>query len=80
MRSPAEIIASLTMQDGMIEDLDNGDALTIIDALGKEGYVIVPRIPTADMIEKAWADALAEDAAAVWRSMIQTLEDATTAP
>jgi hypothetical protein len=34
--------------------------------------VLVPRIPTAEMIEEAWAAALAEDAEQVWRVMIET--------
>lgn len=33
-------------------------------------FVSVPRNPTPAMLEAAWADALAEDAAGVWRSMI----------
>jgi hypothetical protein len=36
----------------------------------KEEMVLVPRIPTKEMIEAAWADALAEDAKGVWESMI----------
>jgi hypothetical protein len=32
--------------------------------------VLVPRIPTKEMLEAAWADALAEDASGVWKSMI----------
>jgi len=33
--------------------------------------VLVPLIPTKEMIKAAWADALAEDAAGVWKSMIE---------
>ncbi|MDE2329985.1 MAG: hypothetical protein KGK16_04290 [Bradyrhizobium sp.] len=33
--------------------------------------VLVPRIPTKEMLDAAWADALAEDAAGVWHSMIE---------
>jgi hypothetical protein len=33
--------------------------------------VLVPRKPTAEMLKAAWADALAEDAAGVWSSMIE---------
>lgn len=32
--------------------------------------VLVPRTPTKEMLEAAWADALGEDAVGVWRSMI----------
>ena len=34
--------------------------------------VMVPRKPTAEMLEAAWMDALAEDAAGVWETMIET--------
>jgi hypothetical protein len=34
--------------------------------------VLVPRYPTSRMIEEAWADAMAEDAAAVWKRMVET--------
>jgi hypothetical protein len=37
-------------------------------------YVMVPRKPTEKMISAAWADALAEDAIAVWESMIEAYE------
>jgi hypothetical protein len=40
----------------------------------REDYVLVPRKPTKEMIEAAWADALAEDAEGVWRSMIEQYE------
>lgn len=33
--------------------------------------VLVPRVPTKEMIEAAWADAHAEDALGVWKSMIE---------
>ena len=33
--------------------------------------VLVPRRPTREMVDEAWADALAEDAAAVWKTMIE---------
>ena len=32
--------------------------------------VLVPRHPTKEMIEAAWAEALAEDAVGVWKEMI----------
>jgi hypothetical protein len=34
-------------------------------------FVLVPRTPTKQMLEAAWADALAEDAAGVWKSMLE---------
>lgn len=33
---------------------------------------MVPRIPTREMLDAAWADALAEDPEGVWKSMIDT--------
>jgi hypothetical protein len=33
--------------------------------------VLVPRNPTKEMIEAAWADAMAEDAEAVWKRMVE---------
>jgi hypothetical protein len=33
-------------------------------------FVLVPRQPTKEMLEAAWADALGEDARGVWQSMI----------
>lgn len=38
---------------------------------GQSEFVMVPRVPTQEMLEAAWADALAEDALGVWRSMIK---------
>jgi hypothetical protein len=37
-------------------------------------YVLVPRVPTREMLDAAWADALAEDAAGVWAEMIGVAE------
>ena len=42
----------------------------IADELGKMGFFCVPLEPTKEMIDAAWADALAEDATGVWQSMI----------
>jgi hypothetical protein len=45
-----------------------------IDRLGQggtTGMILVPRIPTKEMIEAAYYDAMAEDAAGVWRSMVE---------
>lgn len=40
----------------------------------KSAYVLVPRIPTKEMLEAAWADALGEDAKGVWQAMIEEYE------
>jgi threonine/homoserine efflux transporter RhtA len=50
--------------------LSRAAADDIIRALNAAGYVVVPRIPSSKMLENAWADALAEDAAGVWSAMI----------
>lgn len=39
---------------------------------GNSEMILVPRLPTKAMLEAAWADAMAEDAAGVWKSMIET--------
>jgi hypothetical protein len=46
----------------------------IADELRKEGFVCVPIQPTRDMLEAAWADALAENARGVWDSMIEACD------
>jgi hypothetical protein len=63
------------MADQVLKAIDHGggqacDVAGVIRELNAAGYVIVPREPTKSMIEAAWADALAEDAAGVWREMI----------
>lgn len=46
------------------------DATEIVERLAALGFVCVPREPSAEMIEAAWAWELAEDSAGVWREMI----------
>jgi hypothetical protein len=41
---------------------------------GQQEMILVPKKPTAGMIEAAWADALAEDAGGVWRAMLTEYE------
>lgn len=36
------------------------------------GWVLVPVEPTQEMLEAAWAEALAESADGVWREMVAT--------
>lgn len=38
---------------------------------GDQEMVLVPRRATAQMIDAAWADAMAEDAEGVWNRMIE---------
>lgn len=41
---------------------------------GQQEMVLVPRVPTPEMLEAAWAYAQDEDAAGVWVSMIHEWE------
>jgi hypothetical protein len=54
----------------LIKALGEENADAALSALARAGYVCVPREPTKKMLEAAWADALGEDAAGVWSSMI----------
>ena len=66
-----EIIVQTARRCGML--LEDADLLAMrITAMG---YVCVPVEPTELMLRNAWADALGEDAAGVWRQMIQACED-----
>jgi hypothetical protein len=53
---------------------DETQVQRIADAIAARGFVCVPRVPTKDMIEAAWAEALAEDAAGVWQVMVEAYE------
>jgi hypothetical protein len=53
-------------------------AQQVADALYALGYVCVPRVPSEAMLQAAWADALAEDAKAVWDTMIGVSEGLLT--
>jgi transposase len=48
--------------------------------VGQLDMVLVPRIPTKEMLDAAWADALGEDALGVWRSMIEAYESRGNSP
>ncbi len=54
----------------LIEVVGEEQAHLAMAAIKGAGYVCVPVEPTEDMIEATWADALAEDARAVWKVMI----------
>jgi hypothetical protein len=47
---------------------------TVTGQQQKNDYVLVPRIPTREMVDAAWAYALDEDAEGVWRSMLNEYE------
>lgn len=42
-----------------------------MDETTKPEMILVPRTPTNEMIDAAWASALAEDAEGVWKSMVE---------
>ena len=52
-------------------------AYQVAERIYASGYVCVPRKPTPEMITNAWAWEIAEDAAGVWMSMINTSEGVT---
>lgn len=60
------IIAGMAGGDDDLERL-----ACIVKRLDEDGYVIVPKEPTPEMIESAYYDALDEDAKGVWVSMVE---------
>jgi hypothetical protein len=58
----ANLLGSVIMSDAVTSQL--------VVAIRDSGHAIVPVLPTKEMVEAAWADALNEDAAGVWSSMI----------
>jgi len=48
-------------------------AKSVLEALAAAGWVVVPRVPTEDMLEAAFWSAHAEDAEGVWSQMIGAL-------
>jgi hypothetical protein len=64
------------MMDAIRDAIDKGGGQTcniegVLRELAVAGYVIVPKEPTKEMLDAAWASALGEDAAGVWRDMIE---------
>lgn len=59
--------------------VNRSDAERIASTIDRTGYVCVPRDPTQEMIEAAWASALAENAAGVWSRMVEESEKFTAA-
>lgn len=51
----------------------------IIAGLRNRSLVVVPRVPTHEMVEAAWAQALEEDAVGVWKEMIEAAPNLATA-
>ena len=54
------------------------DADRIVNAIHDLGFVLVPREPTLVMLREAWASGLTENAAGVWKVMIDAFEVETT--
>lgn len=46
----------------------------MIGQLEQSKFVLVPRIPTEEMLKAAWADAHDESAIGVWESMLEAWE------
>jgi hypothetical protein len=59
------------MRSVSIEDADR-----IAIALEATGYTCVPLAPTERMVDAAWENALAEDAAGVWHAMLKAASSA----
>ncbi len=49
--------------------MDNRDTVT-----GQCDMILVPRVPTKEMLEEGFYPALAEDARAVWSAMVEEFE------
>lgn len=50
------------------------DGERVLSAIKEAGFVCVPRTPTLEMTDAAWAAALNENAMGVWRDMIDAYE------
>jgi len=50
------------------------DIARFVISLRASGFVCVPIKPTPQMIDDAWMSAVAEDAAGVWRDMVNSWE------
>ena len=59
---------------------DLGVTNTILGALEAGGYVIVPRVPTPEMLDAAYWSAAGEDAGGVWQDMIEAALAETDSP
>jgi hypothetical protein len=57
-----------------ILDRLQGEGQDMNTVTGQQEMVLVPRIPTAAMLEAAKDEAMAEDASAVWREMVREFE------
>lgn len=57
--------------DGLPDLESLGVTAEILRRLDAAGLVIVPRTPTPAMLEAGWYEANDEDAAGVWRVMIE---------
>jgi hypothetical protein len=58
----------------MIYDCINITTIRAVAEQCQSEFVLVPRKPAREMLEVAGSDALAEDAAGVWQSMIEEYE------
>ncbi|MGA2743039.1 MAG: hypothetical protein ABSG65_37095 [Bryobacteraceae bacterium] len=75
---PKQLVARLLAPHFASVLLPEAVATELVELISEAGYVIVPRLPTAEMLDAAWADALAEDAKGVWGAMINAAPLMTT--
>jgi hypothetical protein len=55
----------------VLEKVAGEEGKRIADAVERIGFVCVPVEPSKEMVDAAWASALAENAEGVWSSMIE---------
>jgi hypothetical protein len=46
----------------------------ILRTIREAGYVVVPKVPSKKMLDEGWYEAHDENAAGVWRDMIEAYE------
>ena len=70
----ADAAASGATSLGILSGIFGDGARAALGALSAAGWVCVPRCPTNAMIESARDSAESENAADVWRNMIEEIE------
>jgi hypothetical protein len=55
----------------LAEVLGTEQAVAVLQALDRAGWVVVPRVPTKAMLDAGWYSAHDEDPAGTWRYMIE---------
>ena len=70
--APTHLVAGIAWEDQRegLREYGRDQARAALTALSQAGYVVVPRKATPEMVEAAWAAALAENAGEVWDDMM----------